>query len=97
MIKENKRRLKALSQIYPGQLELRAPLQGATPLSLRSARAGADPGSLTGTGPRGRAIPVAGSVLIYIGFLRRIGFTALYFSQLCTHRLRVTLTGCKNR
>ena len=63
MIKENKRRLKALSQIYPGQLELRAPL-GATPLSLRSARAGADPGSLTGTGPRGRAVPVAGSVLI---------------------------------
>ena len=28
LIEENKRRLKALSQRYPGQLELRAPLQG---------------------------------------------------------------------
>jgi hypothetical protein len=34
LIEENKRRLKALSQRYPGQLELRAPLR-ATPLSLR--------------------------------------------------------------
>jgi len=33
LIEENKRRLKALSQRYPGQLELRAPL-GATPLNL---------------------------------------------------------------
>ena len=34
LIEENKRRLKALRQRYPGQLELRAPL-GATPLDLR--------------------------------------------------------------
>jgi hypothetical protein len=34
LIEEKKRRLKALSQRYPGQLELRAPL-GATPLNLR--------------------------------------------------------------
>ena len=34
LIEENKRMLKALSQRYPGQLELRAPL-GATPLNLR--------------------------------------------------------------
>ena len=34
LIEENKRLLKALSQRYPGQLELRAPL-GATPSSLR--------------------------------------------------------------
>ena len=34
LIEDNKRMLKALSQRYPGQLELRAPL-GATPLNLR--------------------------------------------------------------
>ena len=34
LIEENKRMLKALSQRYPGHLELRAPL-GATPLNLR--------------------------------------------------------------
>ena len=34
LMEENKGMLKALSQRYPGQLELRAPL-GTTPLNLR--------------------------------------------------------------
>ena len=64
LIEENKRRLKALSQRYPGQLELRAPL-GATPLKLRmradrrAVRKISQHTSFTLTGPGSRGQPSA--------------------------------------